>query len=93
MGVKMKAALRMVCEHEPECSKPSSYCRIGQFTELVNQSGDLTEIVMPDDVPEGCSYFCTECNAEAHLVREEKSKKKVDQTIMDFERCQQQGIL
>ena len=64
----MNVRIKMVCEHEPECSAQDSYCRTGEFTELLDETGTITQIIMPDDAPKDCFYVCACCGAEARLV-------------------------
>ncbi len=86
--------MKMSCEHEPHCSKPSSYGRIGQFAVIIDGTGKIIEIVMPDDDPKDCPYVCTECHGEARLMPiENKGEEKSGQAVMPLDIPAQQERL
>jgi hypothetical protein len=73
--------MTIICEHQPDCSKPDSYCCYSQYLEIYNSIGELHEIIPDDSEPH--MLVCTECNMPASIEAEENlkalRKQKADQ--------------
>jgi hypothetical protein len=64
--------MKILCEHQPDCSKPDTYCCYSQYVEIYNATGELQEIIPDESEPH--MLVCTECNEPASIEADEDLK-------------------
>ncbi len=54
------------CQHEPWCSKPETYCRYVEKMEILDEHGNVIEVIEPG-IPEEdvATITCVECSKQA----------------------------
>jgi hypothetical protein len=71
---------RIKCNHDSSCSRPNTYWRIREMGEIIDGTGSLVSLEIPNFVYNdfGADYACTECGEQARLttVKPEKDTHK-----------------